>query len=182
MVELIFFPILLIGPFAYAIFILRKLDQAAQQRKKLVSETKFRFMLVDVFSLILLIQMPFKILSLDIGAGTVQVLLFFSLVALALVWFTTIKTVSIAGIATFKWRALVSMILIPTMYIGCFYFSITSISWLTGSPMSAEMIIWLGVSLAGMVFSPWIIRGALNSVSQHQTLQRESKAPDPFAD
>ena len=182
MVELIFFPILLIGPFVYAIFVLRKLDQAARQRKKLAVETKFRFMIVDAFSLILLIQMPFKLLSLDARAGTVQVLIFVSLVALTLVWFTTIKTVSEAGIATFKWRALVSMILIPTMYIGCFYVSVTSINWLNGNLLSKEMIIWLGVSLAGMALSPWIIRGALNSVPQDQPLKRESKTPDPFAD
>jgi len=129
-----------------------------------------------------LIQIPFKLLSLGASDDTVQFLISVSLVALTLVWFITIKTVSEAGIATFKWRALVSMVLIPTMYIGCFYFSITLINWLGGNPLSREMTLWLGVSLAGMISSPWIVRGALNSVPQDQPLQRESEAPDPFAD
>lgn len=181
MIELLFLA-LLIGPFVYAIFVVRKLDQAARQRKKFVVKTKFRFMIVDVLSLILLIQIPFKLLSLGARDGSVQVLIFLFLAALTLVWFTTIRTVSEAGITTFKWRALVSMILIPTMYIGCFYFSITSIFWLNGNRLPREMAIWLGISLTGMVFSPWILRGALNSVPQEQPLQREPKAPDPFAD
>ena len=177
---LILFPILLVGPLFYAVFILRKLDQAARQRKKMVAETKFRFMIVDILSLILMIQIPFKLLRFDLPNVTLLFLITVALVHLTMVWLATIRTVSEAGITTFKWRALISMILIPTMYVGCLYLSITSINWLIGNPVSNEMIFWLGFSLVGMALSPWIVRGALNSVSEDQ--QSEPKDIDPFAD
>ena len=183
LLAIIFCPILLVGPFLYAVFILRKLDEAARHRKNLVAKTRFRFMIVDFFSLILLIQMPFNLLRIDALDNTaINVTIFLSLAALTSVWFATIRTASQAGIATFKWRALVSMILIPTMYIGCFYTSIVSINWLFGKPPSGEVFTWLLVSVIGMVASWWIVRGALDSASREKTLHQESKPFDPFAD
>ena len=177
-------PILVVGPFLYAVYILRQLDQAARQRKKFMVKTKFRFMIVDFFSLILLIQMPFNLLRIDsVDATPINLMTFLSVIALTSVWFTTIRTASQAGIVTFKWRALVSMILIPTMYIGCFYISIISMYWLTGqSSPSREAFAWLFVSVIGMVASMWIVRGALDSSSHEKPLQHDSQAPDPFAD
>lgn len=175
-------PFVVIGPFVYAIYILRKLDTAAKLRKSTLGKTPFRFMIVDFFSLILLVQLPFNFLSFEVGDGGMIVAAFFAFCAVALVWLTTIKTVSQAGIVTFGWRALVSMILIPTMYVGSFYFGIASINLLFSEQKSSEAIVWLVVSLLGMIASPWIVRGALKSAVQNPTVEPVSEVSDPFAD
>ena len=186
--------ILVLGPFGYAIFILKKLDAAAKLRKqagndkqieairrganprqarKVVAasrETQFRFLIVDFFSLILLVQLPFNFVQFSRGDGISMVIIAISLVAVLLVWFTTIKTVSQAGINSFGWRALVSMVLIPTMYIGSFYVGPASLNliWGTGS---TKAVVWLVAALIGMILSWWIVKGALKAVSYtHLTL------------
>ena len=115
-IAVILSPVLVIGPFVFAIFILKKLDTAAKQRRVIFGKSKFRFMIVDFLSLILLLQMPFNLLRLDLRLGD-RVLVFLvslALLALTLVWLTTIKTVSQAGVVTFGWRALISICLLYT--------------------------------------------------------------------
>ena len=108
--------VLLLCPLAYAIYILGRLDIAAKKRKLSGVETKFSFMIVDFFSLILLVQLPFNFVSLRHGDGVSIFIIGISLFAVLLVWYTTIRTVSQAGISSFGWRALVSMIVIPVSY------------------------------------------------------------------
>ena len=178
-------PVLIFGPFVFAIFILKQLDNAARQRKSLFGKSKFRLMIVDFLSLILLVQMPFNLLRMDLGLGDRMMVFLISaaLVALTLVWFTTIKTVSQAGIETFGWRALISMILIPTMYIGSFFCGFPAVGLLWGERVPTAGIVCLVASVVGMLLSPWIVRGALNSVSQDPPIPSQSQAPpDPFAD
>ena len=184
-IAVILSPILVFGPFVFAIFILKKLDTAAKQRREIFGKSKFRFMIVDFLSLILLLQMPFSLLGLDLRLGD-QVLVFLislALLALTLVWLTTIKTVSQAGIVTFGWRALISMVLIPTMYIGSFFCGVPAVQLLWGERVSNAEIVWMVAAAVGMILSPWIVRGALNSVSLDDSIASQPAAPaDPFAD
>ena len=184
-IAVILSPVLVIGPFVFAIYILKKLDAAAKQRRVIFGKSKFRFMIVDFLSLILLLQMPFNLLRLDLRLGD-RVLVFLvslALLALTLVWLTTIKTVSQAGVVTFGWRALISMVLIPTMYIGSFFCGVPAVKLLWGERVSSAGIVWLVVSAVGMILSPWIVRGALNSVSlDDPTTSQPQAPPDPFAD
>ena len=173
--------VLILSPFCYAIFILKKLDAAATQRKQAGGETRFRFLIVDFLSLILLLQVPFNFVTLDLPDEMKVFLIAICLIALLLVWFTTIKTVSQAGISTFGWRALISMILIPTMYIGSFYFGFGCLSLIFGDA-SSRGIVWLVACVTGMILSPWIVSGALSSVTEPAPIDPESTAPDPFAD
>lgn len=179
--------ILLLGSCIYSGSILRKLDTAAKLRNKTRGAQRFRFMIGDFFSLFLLVQIPLKFLNFELKQGPMVFLIIVCLIAVVAVWLTTIKTVSQAGIDTFGWRALVSMVLIPTMYIGCFYFAIVLpmaiANVLEGPrPMSSEMMVWLVISLLGIITSPWIVRGALNSVSQNTAVEKATKVVDPFAD
>lgn len=179
--------VLIFAPFVYAVYILRKLDAAAKHRRRSDGETRFRFMIVDFFSLILLIQAPLNFVSLDLTQAMVTILIVISLIAILLVWFTTIKTVSAAGIDTFGWRALVSMVLIPTMYIGSFYFGVGTLSLFFGDASPAG-VVWLVVCVVGMVVSPWIVNGALASVLAASAIEPaqldagSSTPSDPFAD
>lgn len=187
---------LVLVPFGYAIFILKKLDAAAKQQLAIRSadpeqagrigagKPQFRFMIVDFFSLILLIQLPFNFVTFRRGDGTVIFIIVISLVAVLLVWFTTIKTVSQAGINSFGWRALVSMILIPTMYVGSFYVGIASLNLIWGNGSSGKAVVWLVVTLIGMVLSWWIVNGALGAADAPVPEEAEivSSDPDPFAD
>ena len=176
--------VLLLCPLAYAIYILGRLDIAAKKRKLSGVETKFSFMIVDFFSLILLVQLPFNFVSLRHGDGVSIFIIGISLFAVLLVWYTTIRTVSQAGISSFGWRALVSMIVIPTMYVGSFYFGVGSINMLWGDA-SAEAVAWLAVISVGMFLSFWIVKGALKAteaaVDQVST-QAQTATSDPFAD
>ncbi len=174
--------VVLFGPFIYAGFVLTKLDAAAKLRKGSQVGQRWRFMIVDFFSLMLLVQMPFRLLVFELDRQTLVWLVTVCLGAVVAIWFTTIKTVSQAGIVSFRWRALVSMVLIPTMYLGSFYFGIATINWFHGELKSIQAIFWLVISLVGMVASPWIVRGALKSVDQSPVDAGPKKVVDPFAD
>ena len=176
--------VLLLCPLAYAIYILGRLDIAAKKRKLSGVETKFSFMIVDFFSLILLVQLPFNFVSLRHGDGVSIFIIGISLFAVLLVWYTTIRTVSQAGISSFGWRALVSMIVIPTMYVGSFYFGVGSINMLWGDA-SAEAVAWLAVISVGMFLSFWIVKGALKATEaavDQVSIQAQTATSDPFAD
>jgi len=179
--------ILLFFACCYSGFMLRKLDVAAKLRMQALGSQPFRFMIGDLFSLMLLIQLPLKFLAFELDQRPMVFLFVICLIAVVLVWLTTIKTVSQAGIVTFGWRALISMVLIPTMYIGCFYFAV-ALPMAVASffdrrfPSSNEAMVWLVVALLGVVVSPWIVRGALNSVSQPPVDEKVKKVADPFAD
>ena len=176
--------VLLLCPLAYAIYILGRLDIAAKKRKLSGVENKFSFMIVDFFSLILLVQLPFNFVSLRHGDGVSIFIIGISLFAVLLVWYTTIRTVSQAGISSFGWRALVSMIVIPTMYVGSFYFGVGSINMLWGDA-SAEAVAWLAVISVGMFLSFWIVKGALKATEaavDQVSIQAQTATSDPFAD
>ena len=170
------------APLAYAIWILKRLDAAAKEQKEAGRKPKSTFMLVDLLSLIFLVGIPFKILDSDFGIEISIFLIAVSIIAATAVWFTTIDTISIAGIKTFGWRALVSMVLIPTMYFGCFYFAMGLFSLLWGNEPSVEATTWLVFSFIGIVASPWIVRGALRSASSTVPAETEARTVDPFAD
>ena len=141
-------------------------------------------MIVDFFSLILLVQLPFNFVSLRHGDGVSIFIIGISLFAVLLVWYTTIRTVSQAGISSFGWRALVSMIVIPTMYVGSFYFGVGSINMLWGDA-SAEAVAWLAVISVGMFLSFWIVKGALKATEaavDQVSIQAQTATSDPFAD
>jgi hypothetical protein len=174
--------VLVVAPFIYAILILTRLDAAAKKQKEAGQKLESRFMLVDIMSLIFMVGIPFKILDFDFGFGVSTILIVASLIAALAVWSITIKTVSMAGISTFGWRALVSMVLIPTMYFGCFYFGIVSANLIWGWKISAEATAWLVFSFVGMVASPWIVRGSLRSASKSVQVETERANVDPLAD
>ncbi len=104
-------------PIFFAGFILRLLDKAAKARQRPV-----RYYLVDFFSLVFLIQIPFAlILQMPNRDNFAAALVagFFGLM-MALVWWTTIKTVSRAGIVRVADRSWISLLVIPMMYVGSF--------------------------------------------------------------
>ncbi len=173
---------LVIAPFIYAILILKRLDAAAKKRKQAGRKLESRFMLVDIMSLIFMVGVPFKILDFDIGLEVSTILIVASLCAALAVWSITIKTISMAGISTFGWRALVSMVLIPTTYFGCFYVGIVFANLIWGAGISAEATVWLVFSLIGMVASPWIVLGSLRSASSLVKANTEQENVDPLAD
>ena len=172
----------LLAPFGYAIFILRKLDAAAKQRKQSGGGTRIRLMIVDFFSLMLLIQVPFNFVDFEYVNRVAIFLIVISLIALLLIWLTTIKTVSQAGIVSFGWRALISMILIPTMYIGSFYFGGRMLGVFFGHAATPVEAAWLVAAFIGMVLSPWIVNGALKAAATPVSIDPVTGTPDPFAD
>ena len=102
---------------AIAVCILRPIDKAARNRRE-----KFKFVLVDLFSLLFLIQLPLAILghNFEDESYSYAVVAGALMLTMLLVWWTTVRVVSQAGIQTTSWRALISLIVIPATYIGSF--------------------------------------------------------------
>ena len=104
-------------PVFFAGFILRLLDKAAKDRQQ-----KVRVYVVDFFSLLFLMQIPMAImLQLPTQEKFLPAVVscIFSLI-MALVWWTTIRTVSRAGIFRVADRVWISLLVIPMMYVGSF--------------------------------------------------------------
>lgn len=104
-------------PVYFAGFILRLLDRAAKAQRQTV-----KIYVVDFFSLLFLMQIPFAILMQQSNNDRLMAIAVsgvFSLL-MALVWWTTIRTVSKAGIVRVADRCWISLLVIPMMYVGSF--------------------------------------------------------------
>ena len=144
-----------------AALILRKLDQAAKANQRPV-----QIWIVDLMCLMFMLQLPFAAFSyFEIvqfwGVPTVLSL------GTALVWWTTVKTVSTGGINEFKWRAAISLFVIPMTYIGSFALIIVGINAWLGNFMQYNLTIGIAAIVGlviGMVASNLIVIGAIKAV------------------
>ncbi len=114
----IFFLLLFIFlPVIFAGWVLHTIDKASKLRKRPV-----KIYLVDFFSLVFLVQLPMAIVfqtpNRDEGGAIFAAGVF--CVLMALVWWTTIKSVSRAGISSVSERACISLIVIPMTFVGSF--------------------------------------------------------------
>jgi hypothetical protein len=169
----------LISPFAFAIYILRSLDLAAKKRR-----AEYKFFVVDLFSLLFLVQLPLAIIGPTlsepgamIGAGVLSV-------AMILVWWTTVNTVSRAGIETTKWRTLISLIVIPSTYIGTF--AIIGLSFSLLDPPNGKILTqsigWLVFNISCLIASLFITRAALRATVEQTrpAANGDAESPDSF--
>jgi len=127
---------------------LKQIDDAAKRH-----EAPVKIWLVDLFSLIFLIQLPLTYVSqwqteVEISVVILMVVLFSAI--MTLVWWTTIKTVSRAGITMVLWRSAISLVVIPMAYVGSFAIMAVAISLLNG-----------GKPIFGQRMSPWIVESVL---------------------
>ena len=159
------FPILL------SIYLLKRLDSAAKIRREKFGKSQFKFFLVDFFSLIFLIQLPFNFLDPEFLDNRISFAIGLLVLAMVAVWWTTIVTVSQAGISTVRKRALISMIVIPSTYIGSFYLVIGGINLVIGQQFGTRAIVWFVVSAIGLVLSPFIVIQALNAATHMDELE-----------
>lgn len=168
-------------PIAVSVWMLRKLDRAAKVRRTAFRDADLekpptRIYIVDFFSLIFLIQIPFAVtMNIDRthpfnGLGLVII---FALAGLLAVWWTTIRTVSEAGISSMRWRAIISMIVMPSAYIGCYFLPVGAIN-LLNSKFSSYLLFMTILAAIGLVVSPALIVRALNSVEDPKALGQES--------
>lgn len=161
-------------PIVVSVWMLLQLDRAARLRRVAFQNANLpkppaRIMIMDGFSLIFLLQIPFALIINSEERRPFDgliVLIVFALVALGAIWWTTIRTVSEAGISSFRWRAIISMIVIPSAYIGCFFVPVGVINLLNSG---GSGYLWFLTILAcsGMVLSPFLIVCALKSVDKN---------------
>ncbi len=125
--------VLVVAPLAGAATTLRQIDRAAKIHRRPV-----KILLVDFFSLIFMVQIPWAIL-IQLNPGRDQLapayvvgLVFSS--AMILVWWTTIASVSKAGITNVSARAQISLLVIPMTYVGSFAMTAMGFSLLDTSP------------------------------------------------
>ncbi len=105
-------------PLVFAGAILRYIDRAARLKNRPV-----KVHTVDFFSLIFLVQIPMAI-AIQVEnrgdqAGPILASIGFGAM-MALIWWTTIKAVSRAGIDKFAYRFWISLLVIPMTYVGSF--------------------------------------------------------------
>jgi len=164
---------LFLAPIATAIMILRKLDEAARVRKRRFGRVQFRFFIFDFFSLIFLLQLPFGFVTLESLKNGAGIAVGFLCCALVAVWWTTIRTVSDAGITTVGWRAFISMVVIPATFIGSFYIGIAAINFAQGE-FSTRSTVWMVLAIVSLSVSPLIVRKALAAAETSESAQAEA--------
>jgi len=158
-------PVMFILPIGVSIFLLRKLDTAAKVRRQKFGKSDSKFFIVDIFSLVFIIQFPLQFLELAGADRGATIAIGILGVAMCAVWWTTITTVSQAGIVTVGWRALVSMVVIPSAYIGSFYLIIASVNWMRGD-LAGRALAWLVLSVIGLLVSPFIVAAAIRNAEK----------------
>lgn len=115
LISIAFGMLIFLAPIYGAIWILRQLDRAAKQRKG-----KVKIFLADLFCLFFLFQLPLVLCHDQFDEPlAIMVAIVFSCLMVLVGW-TTIKTVSKAGIQTCGWRSLISLVVIPSTYFGSF--------------------------------------------------------------
>ena len=151
----------LFTPLVLAIYILRSIDLAAKRR-----QAKVNFFIVDLFSLIFLIQIPFVMMQAEIGSVGYYVVIGFSVIASMVVWWVTIRTVSQAGIMGTSWRLAISVVVIPSTFIGSFFLvGSCFVVWWDDEFRLTDAMLTL-ICLVGLIASFFITRVALTKADQ----------------
>ena len=88
---------------------------------------------------------------------------------MALVWWTTVKTVSAGGIEEFKWRSAISLFVIPMTYIGSFALAIVFMGAMLGNFGTSERNFYIGFGafaglIVGLLISNLIVIHAIKAV------------------
>lgn len=162
--------LLSISPFVVAGYMLRQIDQAAKRH-----EAPVRIWLVDLFSLMFLIQLPLTLISWqtadEIGVVILAVVLFSGV--MTLIWWATVKTVSRAGVTMVLWRSAISLVVIPMAYVGSFAIMFTTIALLSDDHdmlVSSRFNLWIleSVLIALMMGSILIVKRAVYIADKKQ--------------
>lgn len=168
-------------PILFAAVILNRIDRAARIRRQPVN-----VYLVDLFSLIFLIQIPMAIklqLKIEDEPATMFAVIVFSLMML-LIWWTTIRAVSKAGIVRVSSRVWISILVIPMTYVGSF--AIVALGWsLIANPDPVDFWILSMVELllvCLLVASMWISDRCLKDWKQVDLDANSFTADSPFDD
>ena len=157
-------PILLaciVLPFVFSGFILHAIDTAAKRRQQPV-----KIWLVDLFSLMFLVQLPLAILFQFEYEDQRPIFIAAALLTagMLLIWWATIKTVSRAGIIHVSDRAWISLLVIPMTYLGSFAIVVVGGNIVTSVPRSSSdlnlpVLVGIELVLIGLlVFSLFVTR------------------------
>ena len=107
---------LFLGPLLLAGWVLRPLDRSARYHK-----SKGRFMMVDFFGLVFLVQLPIALVT-NMYSGSINKAMTLVYVVLplvsALVWWTAVTTFAKAGITNVRTRMLLVFVVLPIAYVG----------------------------------------------------------------
>lgn len=147
-----------VTPFAFAIGILRRLDNAAKIRKANV-----KYHVADLFGLFFLVQLPLAMIVGRFENNEAKIAGVVLAAAMLLVGWTTIKTVSRAGINHPVWRILVSLIVIPSTYIGSFAFVVVMSLLIFESDSSFLNVGIALLTISGLILSSWITNRAISN-------------------
>lgn len=174
-------------PLFIAVKTLRLLDRAAKERNR-----EFKFMIVDLFSLIFLIQIPLTLASgSDIGDAQGRVIWPAAVVFIAvmvLLWQVTIRTIGRSGISTWGQRLLISIVVIPATYIGSYMgpFAVLSVAFQDERVAERPGFAWLAAAcIVSIAISYLIVRKILSlkiMPPSSESSQAETAITDCFSD
>ncbi len=168
--------LLLLSPLFVAGYMLGQIDKAARRQRAPV-----KIWLVDLFSLVFLIQIPLALISrwqteMEIGPLIAIVLLFCGI--MTLVWWTTIKTVSRAGITSVFWRSAISLFVIPMAFVGSFAIMIITLGLADGQAglwfIDSVLVLMMACSILIVKRAIFVARSPLK-----QDRSEDSVAPRP---
>ncbi len=161
------------------VFFLRQIDNAAKKRG-----APFGIFLVDLFSLSFMIAIPLAIVTsngVEFDDRVAPLLTIIGIPTMALVWWTTIRTVSKAGINNSVWRAGVSLIVIPMCYVGNIVIGVLTAGILHGEINDTRMIALDGLLIALTIASGFIVFGALKNAKRSAARPTEPDNSGPIA-
>ncbi len=179
MAEWVGISLLLFGiaaPLCFAVHILRHFDYAAKRRR-----AEVQIFIVDFFSLIFMVQIPLVVLRSQIDQRDFIVFCVTFVLVMILIWWTTVKTVAQAGIQTMGWRALISIIVIPSTYVGAFGIPSCVAVFTAANETTAPWAFGIGISLVfAMLVSLFITKAAMKAIDDqpiHSNLKNETFSP-----
>jgi hypothetical protein len=148
-------------PFVFSGFILHTIDNAAKQRRQPVM-----IWLIDLFSLMFLVQLPLAILFRFEYEQRQPVVVAAALITgvMLLIWWATTRTVSKAGISRVSDRAWIALLVIPMTYLGSFAIVViggclASSVWGSSNDFNVPVLAGIELALIGLlIFSLHVAR------------------------
>ena len=159
-VEILFFLFGIAAPLFFAVYILRHFDYAAKRRR-----AEVRIFIVDFFSLIFMVQIPLVVLRNQIDLREFIFFCVTFVLVMILIWWTTVRTVAQAGIQTTGWRTLISIIVIPSTYVGAFGIPSCVAVFTAANEATARWALGIGIFLVfAMTVSLFITKAAMKAI------------------
>ena len=157
-------------PFTIAILILGPIDRAAK-----FQQAPIRIMMVDVMSLLFLLQAPFAVIHNLLAMESTELLVTLDLIVVivvGLIWWTAVSRFSKAAINDARPRAILAFFVLPMAYVGSFAAFVIPMVLASHHESLGQIIVW-GTIEAGLLAGLVVAGIYTRRLSAHATVERK---------